>query len=151
MLTTLYSKEKPGESRWSFYPKRKEVIMKIIHTTEAPKPIGPYSQAMQEGRFVWTSGQLGIDPQTGELVSGSFEEEVRQVLANLRTILKAAGCTFQDVVKTTIYLVDLGQFTIFNQLYEEALGDHRPARTTLQVSALPKGANIEIDMVAIIK
>jgi 2-iminobutanoate/2-iminopropanoate deaminase len=118
------------------------------HTDRAPAAIGPYSQAIEAGGFVFTSGQIGLDPETGELVEGGFEAQARRVLANLEAVLAAAGCTFGDVVRATIYVTDLGHFPRLNALYGEALGGHRPARSTVQVVALPKGALVEIDLVA---
>ena len=122
---------------------------KVLHTDEAPEALGPYSQAIAAGGWIYTSGQVGIDPATGELVAGGFEAQARQVLANLRSVLAAAGCSFGDVVKATIFVVDLADFPTLNAIYGEALGDHRPARSTVQVAALPKGALVEIDLVAL--
>ena len=118
-----------------------------VTSTDAPAAIGPYAQAVSVGGFLYTSGQIGLDPQTGEMVSG-FEAQARQVLANLRAVLAAAGCSFSDVVKATVYVTDLADFPRLNQLYGEAMGDHRPARSTVQVAALPKGGLVEIDLVA---
>lgn len=119
------------------------------HTDRAPKAIGPYSQAVSAGGFLFTSGQVALDPATGEIVPGGFEAQARQVLRNLERVLESAGCSFQDVVKATIYLADLADFGVLNELYGEALGAHRPARSTVQVAALPKGALVEIDLVAV--
>lgn len=122
--------------------------MKTHHTENAPKAVGPYSQAVSLDGWLFTSGQVGLDPATGKLVAGGFEAQARQVLANLRAILRNAGVDFDRVVKTTVFLADLGEFARLNAIYGEAMGDHRPARTTVQVAALPIGAAIEIDMVA---
>ena len=122
--------------------------MVFHHTEDAPAAIGPYSQAVELDGWVYTSGQVALDPKTGELVAGGFEAQARQVLANLAAVLAAAGCTFADVVKATIYLQDLSNFATLNALYGEALGAHRPARSTVQVAGLPKGALVEIDLVA---
>ena len=122
--------------------------MKIHHTDSAPKAVGPYSQAVSLDGWLFTSGQVGLDPSTGRLVAGGFEPQARQVLTNLRSILRHAGVDFDRVVKTTVFLADLGDFGKLNAIYAEAMGDHRPARTTVQVAALPIGAAIEIDMVA---
>jgi 2-iminobutanoate/2-iminopropanoate deaminase len=122
--------------------------VKTIHTDRAPKAIGPYAQAIESGGFLFTSGQVGLDPATGELVEGGFEPQARRALANLEAVLAAAGCTFADVVKATIYVTDLACFPRLNELYGEALAGHRPARSTVQVAALPKGALVEIDLVA---
>ena len=123
--------------------------MDFHHTDNAPKAIGPYSQAVSAGGFLFTSGQVGLDPATGELVAGGFEAQARQVLRNLERVLESAGCSFQDVVKATIFVTDLAHFQVLNELYGEALGAHRPARSTVQVAALPKGALVEIDLIAL--
>jgi 2-iminobutanoate/2-iminopropanoate deaminase len=121
------------------------------HTDRAPAAIGPYSQAVSAGGFLFTSGQIALDRATGARVDGGFEAQAKQVLANLRHVLESAGCSFQDVVKATIYLTDLAHFPLVNQLYGEALGAHRPARSTVQVADLPKGALVEIDLVAVLR
>lgn len=122
--------------------------MDLIHTDDAPEAIGPYSQAVAVNGWLYTSGQIALDPATREMVDGGFEAQVRRVLANLEAVLKAGGCTFADVVKATIYVTDLGNFQALNDLYGKAMDDHRPARSTVQVAALPKGAEVEIDLVA---
>jgi 2-iminobutanoate/2-iminopropanoate deaminase len=129
--------------------------MDFHHTDDAPKALGPYSQAVSigpargrdQGNLVFTSGQVGIDPATGELAEG-FEAQVRQVLANLTHVLRSAGCGLDDVIKTTIYLTDMAAFPVLNDIYGDAMGTHRPARSTVEVSSLPKGALVEIDFVA---
>jgi 2-iminobutanoate/2-iminopropanoate deaminase len=120
----------------------------IHHTDQAPRAVGPYSQAVSLDGWLFTSGQVGLDPATGKLVAGGFEPQARQVLANLRAILRNAGVDFDRVVKVTVFLADLGDFAQLNAIYGEAMGTNRPARTTVQVAALPIGAAIEIDMVA---
>lgn len=122
--------------------------MHYHHTDSAPQAIGPYSQAVEIDGWLFTSGQVALDPATGEMVDGDFEAQARQVLENLRNVLAAAGCSFGDVVKATVYLTDFGDFAALNALYAEAMGGHRPARSTVQVAALPKGARLEIDLVA---
>jgi len=122
--------------------------MRFHHSDDAPKAIGPYAQAVEVDGWLFLSGQVGIDPATGELVGGGFDGEARQVLKNLQAVLAAAGCTLSNVVRATIYLIDWDNFPHLNQLYADALGDHRPARTTIQVSKLPKGARVEIDVIA---
>lgn len=122
--------------------------MKFHHTDEAPEAIGPYSQAVSVDGWLYTSGQIPIDPMTGEIVSGDFAAQVSQVLRNLAAVLDEAGCTFENVVKTNIFVTDLANFGTLNELYGEAMGDHRPARSTIQVAALPKDVEVEIDMVA---
>jgi 2-iminobutanoate/2-iminopropanoate deaminase len=127
------------------------MTIEVHHTDQAPAAIGPYSQAVSSGGWVYTSGQIALDPASGQIVPGGFEAEARRVLANLAAVLAAAGCTFQDVVKATIYVTDLAHFPRLNELYGEALEGHRPARSTVQVAALPKGALVEIDLVARIR
>ena len=122
--------------------------LKPVFTPQAPQPIGPYSQAMWACGFLFTSGQLGINPQTGKLCQESLEEEFRQALANLREILQVAGADFSGVVSVNIYLTNLAEFAKVNQLYAEAFGPHHPARTTVEVTALPLGARIEISLIA---
>lgn len=122
--------------------------MEFVHTDHAPAALGPYSQAVLIDGQLFTSGQVGIDPETGKLVDGGFEAQARQVLKNLRSVLQTAGCDFTDVIKATIYVTDLEQFGKLNALYGEAMGLHRPARSTVQVAALPLGAEVEIDFVA---
>ena len=123
-------------------------MIEAHHTDGAPAAIGPYAQAVAAGGFLFTSGQIPLDPATGNMVDGGFEAQARQVLSNLRAVLAAADCTFADVVKATVYVVDLADFPKLNTLYGEAMGTHRPARSTVQVAALPKGALVEIDLVA---
>jgi 2-iminobutanoate/2-iminopropanoate deaminase len=118
------------------------------HSDGAPRAIGPYSQAVSAGGWLYTSGQVGLDPATGELVAGGFEAQARRVFENLRAVLAAAGCDFADVVKATVYLADMADFATLNGIYAEAFGSHRPARSTVQAAALPKGARVEIDLVA---
>src|SRR5579864_4132749 len=122
--------------------------MQFHHTDQAPAAIGPYSQAVSVDGWLYTSGQVGLDPATGELVAGGFEAQARRALENLRQVLASAGCTFADVVKATVYVVDLADFPRLNALYGEAMGEHRPARSTVQAAALPRGALVEIDLVA---
>lgn len=118
------------------------------HTTLAPAAIGPYSQAVVVSGFLFTSGQVGLDPASGDLVPGGFEAQARRVFANLSAVLKSGGCSFADVVKATVYVTNLGDFAALNAIYAEAMGGHKPARSTVQVAALPKGALVEIDLVA---
>jgi 2-iminobutanoate/2-iminopropanoate deaminase len=130
----------------------KEVIMsrKIIHTEKAPKAIGPYSQAIATESMVYTAGQVGIDPSTGELVSANVEDQTRQVLKNLQNVLEAAGSSLANVVKTTVFLKDMNDFAKMNNIYAEAFGENPPARSTVAVAGLPKGALVEIEVVALI-
>lgn len=122
--------------------------MKLHHTDLAPAAIGPYSQSVEIDGWLYTSGQVALDPNTGELVPGDFEAQAQQVMRNLAAVLASAGCGFSQVVKTTIYLADLADFATINRIYGEAMGEHRPARSTVEVAGLPKGARVEIDMVA---
>lgn len=117
-------------------------------TTGAPQAIGPYSQSVSAGGFLFTSGQIALDPATGEMVATDFEAEARRVFANLAAVLASAGCGFADVVKATVFLADMGDFALLNRIYAEKFGDHKPARSTVQAAALPKGARVEIDLVA---
>jgi 2-iminobutanoate/2-iminopropanoate deaminase len=119
-----------------------------FHSERAPAAIGPYSQAVATGGWLFTSGQVGLDPDTGELVAGGFEAQATQVFANLNAVLASAGCTFADVVKATVYVTDMADFPRLNALYAQAMGEHRPARSTVQAAALPKGALVEIDLIA---
>lgn len=123
---------------------------KTIQTNEAPAAIGPYSQAVRSGGFVFLSGQIALDPASGQLVgAGDVEAETRQVLRNLQAVLAAAGASTDSVVRATIYLVDLSDFTKVNALYGAVFRRDPPARSTVQVAALPRGARVEIDLVAI--
>ena len=122
---------------------------KIIKTNRAPAAIGPYEQAIGVGGFLFTSGQIALDPASGNFLKGSIEEETELVIQNLEGILTEAGLTLKDVVKTTVYLTDLGHFGRVNQVYEKFFGESKPARACVQVAALPKGAQVEIDAVAV--
>lgn len=119
-----------------------------IRADEAPAPIGPYSQALESGEWLFCSGQIGLDPRSGELVSGGAAEEARRVLCNLEAVLAASGLDFEDVVKTTIYLVDLSEFAVVNDVYAEFVRPPYPARATVGVAALPRSARVEIEAVA---
>ena len=121
----------------------------IIHTDHAPKAIGPYSQAIRVGDFVYTAGQVSIVPATGDLIAGEIEAQTRQALTNLKAVLEAAGSGLDKVVKTTVFMTDLGDFTRMNGVYAEFFPSQPPARSTVQVAALPKGAMVEIECVAI--
>lgn len=122
--------------------------MKPVHSPSSPAAIGPYSQAIDAGDYVFVSGQVPIDPKTGELVTGDIAAQTDRVLDNLGAVLEAAGCSFGDVVKTTIYLLDLGDFATVNATYAKRFTSAPPARATVQVSALPVGARVEIDAIA---
>jgi 2-iminobutanoate/2-iminopropanoate deaminase len=120
-----------------------------IATDAAPSAIGPYSQAIAIGDLVFLSGQIPLDPASGSLVGGSVKHETQRVLENLRAVLTAAGLSFADVVRTTVYVTDLTDFAVINQTYGEFFSEPFPARATVQVAALPRGARIEIDAVAV--
>lgn len=121
---------------------------KVIHSTKAPKAIGPYSQAVVVGQLLYTSGQLGLDPVAGNLVEGGVEAEARQALVNLGYILNEAGCDYPDVIKTLVFLKDMNDFARVNVIYGEFFKENPPARSAVQVAALPKGAAIEIEAIA---
>ena len=122
--------------------------MDYVATEKAPRAIGPYSQAVRAGNVLYASGQIPIDPATGELVRGDFTAQARQVFTNLAAVLEAAGTDFRHVVKATVYLTSLTDFQTLNAIYAEHFGDHKPARSTVGVAQLPKGATVEIDVVA---
>ncbi|MGQ0648661.1 MAG: RidA family protein [Gemmatimonadaceae bacterium] len=119
-----------------------------LHTDKAPAAIGPYSQGIVAGGFLYTAGQIALDPATMQVVTGDVVAQTERVLVNLSAILDRAGCAWGDVVKTTVYLHDMADFPRVNEVYAKALGDARPARSTVQVSALPRGVLVEIDAVA---
>lgn len=121
----------------------------LVSTDSAPKAIGPYSQAVKAGGMIFCSGQIPLDPATGELVSADIQTETRRVLDNLVAVLAAAGAKPAHVVRTTIFLTDLGDFAKVNEVYATVFGDAPPARATVQVAALPKGARVEIDCIAV--
>jgi 2-iminobutanoate/2-iminopropanoate deaminase len=122
--------------------------VKPISTNSAPRAIGPYSQAVIESGFLFSSGQVPLDPETGKLVSGGIEAAAERVFDNLEAVLREAGLGFQDVVKTTVYLTRAEDFTAMNAVYARRFGEHRPARSTVIVAALPAGASLEIDLIA---
>lgn len=123
--------------------------MDFVASKDAPKAIGPYSQAIKVNGFVFTSGQIALDPASGNLVEGDFSAQARRVFENLRAVLTEAHSGFNRVVKATVYLTDLGNFGALNTIYGEYFGDHKPARSTVGVSQLPRGAMVEIDLVAL--
>jgi 2-iminobutanoate/2-iminopropanoate deaminase len=121
----------------------------IVKTETAPAAIGPYSQAVIAGGFLFTAGQIALDPASGQIVEGGVNEQTERVMQNLKAVLDKAGLEMKDVVKTTVYLHDMADFPAVNEIYGRWLGDARPARSTVQVTALPRGALVEIDMVAV--
>ena len=128
--------------------KEESMTLKTIKTDAAPAAIGPYSQAIAAGPWRFVSGQLGMNPQTGELVAEDLSAQARQALQNLIQIVVAGGCTLEQIAAVDVYLTDMSKFAEFNQIYEDVFVDHRPARAVVEVSALPKGAVVEIKCVA---
>ena len=126
-------------------------VRKIVRTEAAPQAIGPYSQAIQIGEFVFTSGQIPIDPKTGEFVEGGIAEQTEQVLRNLDEVLRASGTNLEGVVKTTVFLADMYDFAAMNEVYGRYFSNEPPARSTVQAARLPRDARIEIDVIAIRK
>ena len=126
-------------------------MKKIVVSEKAPKAIGPYSVAVQTGQLVFTAGQIGLDPKTMEIVSGGVEAETRQVLTNLKNVLEDAGSSLGDVVKTTVFLKDMGDFAKMNAIYGEFFTQNPPARSTVAVAGLPKDCNVEIEAVATLR
>ena len=123
-------------------------MKKVISTAEAPKAIGPYSQAIEAGGFIFVSGQIPLIPATGEIVEGSIEVQTARVLENLKAILEAAGASLEDVVKTTVYITNMDDFAKVNGIYGQYFQENPPARVCVEVSKLPKGALVEIDVIA---
>ena len=123
--------------------------IEYVSTPDAPQAIGPYSQAVKSHGLVYTSGQIALDPATGKLVEGTFEDQVHRTFRNLEAILRAAGSDFSRVLKATVYVTDLKNFQALNTIYASYFGEHKPARTTVEVPALPKEAAVEIDLVAL--
>ena len=119
-----------------------------IETETAPAAIGPYSQGIVAGGFLFTAGQIALDPKSGKIVEGGIVEQTTRVLENLREVLAKAGATWSDVVRSTVYLIDLADFPVVNEIYGKHFGSARPARSTVQVAALPRGGLIEIDLIA---
>jgi len=120
---------------------------KIVHTEKAPAAIGPYSQGVVANGFLFTAGQIAIDPSNGQIVSGPVAAQAERVMANLKAILDSVNATWKDVVKTTVFLHDMNDFPVVNDVYGRALGESRPARSTVQVSALPRGVLVEIEAI----
>ena len=124
--------------------------VKPVNTDMAPAAIGPYSQAIIANGFLFTAGQIALDPATGQVIAGDVKAQTERVLANLTAVLTAAGVTWKHVVKTTVFLSDMKDFPLVNEIYGRALGDARPARSTVQVSGLPRGVLVEIEAVAVV-
>lgn len=141
-----------GQSKYFSSNKNPQAVKQIISTPNAPGAIGPYNQAVIYNGILYASGQIAIDPATGELVQGSIEEETHRVLKNIGGILEAAGCTYQDVLKATVFIKDMHQFARINAVYAEYFKpDWAPARETVEVANLPKFVNIEISVIAAVK
>ncbi len=121
---------------------------KVIRTDNAPAPIGPYNQAIQYGDMLFVSGQIAIDPKTGELLKGSIQDETKLVMENLKAVLTEAGMGFSNIIKSSIFIMDMGQFSEINEVYAQYFDTDPPARETVQVAGLPKGVNVEISVVA---
>jgi 2-iminobutanoate/2-iminopropanoate deaminase len=124
-------------------------MKKIISTSEAPAAVGPYSQAVRVGSTIYCAGQIPLDPKSGQIVPGDIGTQTRRVLDNIAAVLRSEGLTFENVAKTTIFLTDLGDFQTVNEIYGSYFKNQPPARSTVQVSALPKGANVEIEAIAV--
>lgn len=127
------------------------MIKKVISTEKAPAAIGPYAQAIQIGNLLYTSGQIPIEPNSGQIVGGGIEEQAKQVFANLKAILEAAGAVFADVVKTTVFIKDMNDFGKLNQIYSQYFSEPFPARSCIEVARLPKDVLVEIEVIAEIK
>jgi len=122
--------------------------LEIIRTEKAPAAIGPYSQAIRAGSWLFVSGQIPLNPETGQMVGEDFGAQARQVLENLKNVLLAGGCELKDVVAVDVFLIDIGQFAVFNSIYEQAFSTHKPARAVVEVKGLPRGAQVEIKCTA---
>lgn len=126
-------------------------MRRVIYTSKAPKPVGPYSQGIIAGNYLFVSGQIPIDPETGEVIKGDFKTQVRRVLENIKAIVEASGASMKDVVKVTVYLKDMNKFREFNEIYKEYFKEEPPARSVVEVSNLPKNVDLEIDAIVYIK
>lgn len=126
------------------------MILNLIATDKAPGAVGPYSQGVKAGSFIYTSGQLAIVPETGELIKGDIQKETRQCLDNVKAVLAEGGASFEDIVKVTVFVTDIKNFSLINEVYAEYFTNHKPARSLVEVSNLPKGGDIEIEAIAVI-
>ena len=126
------------------------MIKETVATDKAPKAIGPYEQAIKVGDSIYTAGQIALDPKTGNLIAGGIADQTRQVLENLKAVLQAGGSSLDRVVKATVFLKNIADFAAMNEIYDEYLGQSKPARSTVAVADLPRGALVEIDLVAIL-
>jgi 2-iminobutanoate/2-iminopropanoate deaminase len=135
---------------WQLF-RKEPLVRKTVSTQNAPSAVGPYSQAIKIDNLTYTAGQLGMDPQTGKLVEGGIQAQTRQALTNLQAVLEAAGTSMRNVIKTTVFLQDINDFKAMNQVYAEFFPDAPPARSAVQVAALPLGGLVEIEAVAIVE
>ncbi|MDR7870259.1 MAG: RidA family protein [Tissierellaceae bacterium] len=126
------------------------MALEIVATKKAPGAVGPYSQAIKAGNMIFTSGQLHINPENGELIKGDIQAQTKQSLENVKAILEEAGATLEDVVKTTVFLTDISKFGLVNEVYGEYFSNHKPARSCVAVKELPLGGEVEIEVIAII-
>ena len=124
--------------------------LELIATKKAPGAVGPYSQGVKAGNMIFTSGQLAIDPETGELLTGDIQKQARMSLENVKAVLAAGGATMEDVVKVTVFVEDVSKFSLINEVYAEYFSDHKPARSLVEVAKLPLNAEIEIEAIAVI-
>lgn len=125
-----------------------KMLFKTVYTDKAPQPVGPYSQALKLGPWLFCSGQIPLDPKSSQLVGEDIETQAKQVFENIKMVLSAEDMTFQNVVKTLVFLTNLKEFSRFNQVYEQYFADHKPARSCVEVSALPKSAKVEMELIA---
>lgn len=123
--------------------------MEFVHSDHAPRAIGPYSQAVVLGNMIYSAGQIALDPASGQVVDGGIREQTIRVLDNLRAVLRQAGSDLQHVVKTTVFLADMADFGEMNEIYAQAFGQHKPARSTVAVAGLPRGVRVEIEVIAV--
>ena len=124
--------------------------MEVVFTSKAPAAVGPYSQAIKAGNVVYCSGQIPLVPETGEIVEGDIKAQAKQSLENVKAVLTEAGATFSNVVKTTVFIVDMADFGAMNEVYAEYFGDHKPARSCVAVKELPKGARVEVEVLVVL-
>lgn len=126
-------------------------MLKVIHTDDAPQAIGPYSQAIVYNGMLFTSGQIAINPKTGNVEAQTIKDQAKQVMENLKAVLTESGANFESVIKTTCFLSDMNDFTVFNEVYGEYFVNHKPARSCVAVKELPKGVKVEVELIAVVK
>lgn len=127
------------------------MIFKPVLTDKAPQPVGPYSQAIRFGDWLYCSGQIPLDPKNSEVVGQDITAQSKQVFENIKAVLQSQNLSFQNILKTMVFLTDMREFSIFNQIYESYFGDHKPARSCVEVSALPKGVKVEVEVIAFVE